>query len=268
MDTRLGMVDLTAMLTDWTLTVKNLFLPIFCKICGCRLLTEENGYFCPTCWELSPRVERPFCTLCGRPHAGVIGFGSLSNFPCADCRERASRGGLPFRRMYGAALYDGAVKEAIKLFKFYGKRGLARPLGALMAEFAEREIECDAYDFIVPVPLHKVRERDRGFNQSRLLSQEILSVFPNARIDESLRRLRPTCVQSRLKTASERRANVVGAFAVEGDRLAGSRVLLVDDVVTTSGTVSECAAALRRANAGAVDIFAAALKMSTDDVET
>jgi len=246
----------------WILAAKNLFLPLFCRTCGVRLLTEENGYFCPTCWELSPRVERPFCTVCGRPHAGMLGFGSRSNFPCADCRERMAAGAIPFRRAYGAALYDGAVKSAVKLLKFHGKQRIAKPLVALMTDFATREIDCDAYDFIVPVPLHKIRERQRGFNQSRLLAEGILPAFPNAHLDESLRRVRPTSVQSRLRNAAERRANVIGAFAVEGDRLTGQRILLVDDVVTTSGTVSECALALRRANAASVDVFAAALKMS------
>ena len=256
--------DTGAMREEWALTIKNVFLPMFCNACGCRLLTEENGYFCPTCWEVSPRVQRPFCSVCGRPHGGVLGFGGLSNFPCADCREQTARGALRFRRTYGAALYDGAVKEAIKLLKFHKKQRLARPLGEVMADFAAREMECEAYDFIVPVPLHKVRERDRGFNQSRLLAQWVLPVFPNARIDESLRRIRPTCVQSRLKTAAERWANMIGAFAVIGDRLAGARVLLVDDVVTTSGTVSECSAALCRASVASVDVFAAALRSPTD----
>ena len=251
----------------WVLAIKNVFLPTFCKSCGIRLLTEENGYFCPTCWELSPRVQRPFCSVCGRPHGGMAGFGSPSNFPCADCRDQTARGKVRFRRIYGAAIYEGAIKEAIKLLKFHGKRRLARPLGELMAEFARIEIDCETYDYLVPVPLHKIRERDRGFNQSRLLAETIMSAFPNARLDESLRRIRPTRVQSRLKTAEERRANIIGAFAVEGDRLAGRTVLLVDDVVTTGGTVSECAAALCRASVGAVDVFAAALK-SSGDVET
>lgn len=249
------------MAAAWILAAKNLFLPLFCRACGVRLLTEENGYFCPTCWELSPRVERPFCTLCGRPHGGMIGFGSLANFPCAGCRERVATGGAPFGRIYGAALYDGAVKTAVKLLKFHERKRVAKPLAALMTDFALREMECEAYDFIVPVPLHKIRERQRGFNQSRLLAEGILPAFPNARLDESLRRVRPTFAQSRLKSAAERRANVIGAFGVEGERLTGRRVLLVDDVVTTSGTVSECALALRRANAASVDVFAAALKM-------
>jgi len=238
------------------LDIKNLIFPIFCKSFGRRLLTEENGFFCPTCWERSPRVERPFCTVCGKPHPGMVGYGSRGNFACAQCREAGAR---PFRRVYGAARYEDAVAEAIKLLKFSGKRRLAAPLAEMMAEFAENEIECADYDFLIPVPLHKVRQRARGFNQSQLIAQALLPMFPNAQLDESLRRIRPTRVQSRLKDAAARRANIVGAFAVEGDRLAGKTVLLIDDVVTTGGTIEECAKALRRADVAVVDVFAAAL---------
>jgi ComF family protein len=197
--------------------------------------------------------------MCGRPHPGLVGFGTQSNFPCAECRERAA---TPYRRIYGAAVYAGAVEEAVKLLKFSGKTRLARPLGEAMAGFAEEEIDCAAYDCLIPVPLHRIRERDRGFNQSRLLAQAILPLFPNARLDESLRRIRPTFVQSRITDPRERAANVRGAFAVEGDRVEGKTVLLVDDVVTSGGTILECARALRRARVAAVDVFAAALACS------
>lgn len=242
----------------WALTLRNLLLPVFCKQCGNRLMTEENGYFCPTCWEMSSLIERPFCDCCGRPHVAAAGFDPRPSFTCADCRERTR---LPYRRIYGAAVYTGAVEEAIKLFKFNGKRRLATPLGALMAEFAQREMACERYGFVVPVPLHKVRERERGYNQSRLLAERVLECFPNAHLDESLLRIRPTRVQSKLTDPAGRRANVKGAFAVRGAFPADSAVLLIDDVVTTGGTVHECAAALRRAGAGTVDVFAAALAL-------
>lgn len=245
------------MAASWTLTLKNLCLPIFCFGCGLRLLTDENGFFCPTCWEMGRRIERPLCTTCGAPHQGVVGFDTIHNYPCADCRQRGPRA---FRRVYGAAYYEEAVAHAIRLLKFDGKERLARPLAEEAAVFARREMECDTYEDVVPVPLHRVRQRDRGFNQAVLLARELLPVFPNARLNESLRRIRPTRIQSKLANDKERAANVVGAFAVERDRdFEGRTVLVVDDVVTTRSTVEECAAALKRAGAAQVDVLAVAL---------
>lgn len=242
----------------WALALKNLVFPIYCRECGVQLLTDENGYFCPTCWERSPKIVRPFCSVCGRPQPARLGFGPAPpNFPCDKCRIRKDP---TYRRIYGAGVYTGAVAEAIKLLKFNGKVQLAAPLAERMAEFAEQEIDLDAYDAIVPVPLHRVRLRERGFNQSQLLAEYLVPAFAGARLDASLRRIRPTKVQSRLKSEVERRKNVVGAFAVDaGTDFAGQNVLLVDDVVTSGGTVSECSRALIRAGAQFVDVFAAAL---------
>lgn len=246
------------MTSSWALTAKNLLLPIFCQECAIRLLTEENGFYCPTCWELSPRIERPFCTVCGQPQQGQEGFGDLRNFPCAQCRE--SDDAPAYRRIYGAAHYDQAIGEAVRLLKFYDKRRIAEPLAEVMADFAEREMDLEIYDDLVPVPLHKVRQRERGFNQSLLLAEKLANLFPNARLNESLRRIRPTRIQSLLKDETDRKANVRGAFAVDRDQdFQGRTVLLIDDVVTSRGTVGECAAALRRAGAATVDVFATAL---------
>ncbi len=246
---------------EWGLTLRNLFLPTFCKACGRRLLTEENGFFCPTCWEMGPRIVRPFCTKCGRPHTGAVGLGTRSNFPCGLCLSAKPDG--PIRRVFGAARYDGVYEQAVKLFKFQARQRLATPLGELMADFARQELDCETYDCLVPVPLHRVRRRERGYNQSQLLAEEILPAFPNAALDESLARIRPTRVQSRLKIEAERRANIRGAFAVlEGARLQGKTVLLVDDVVTSTGTVLECARVLCGAGADVVDVLAVTLAVS------
>jgi ComF family protein len=242
----------------WTLTIKNLFLPVFCQSCGMRLLTEENGFFCPTCWEASRRIDRPFCTVCGRPQIAAVGMGGGPNFPCGPCSQRTADD--PIRRTFGAAVYADAIGEAIKLFKFQGKRRLVHPLAEVMVEFAEREMNVDAYTTIEPVPLYRVRRRERGFNQSQLLARAIKPAFPNAKVSSALDRVRPTRVQSRLKSADERRKNVRGAFQVtDVHALRGERVLLVDDVITTGGTVTECAKVLRTAGAESVDVFAVAL---------
>ncbi|MBX3179356.1 MAG: ComF family protein [Candidatus Hydrogenedentes bacterium] len=242
-------------LGPWWLAFKNLCFPIFCQACRVRLLTEENGYYCPTCWELARRVEAPFCTRCGRPHEAMVGLGQRRNFPCARCRERPPEG---VGRIYGAVVYEGVAAEAIKHFKFHGKHRLARPLGLWLQQFAAEYIDTGAYDLLVPVPLHRVRLRERGFNQSALLAEFALPAFPGARLCEDLKRIRPTRTQSTL-TGKERRDNVRGAFAVEGEGMSGRSILLIDDVVTSGGTVQECGKAVRRAGAIRADVLAVAL---------
>ncbi len=240
---------------DWHLALKNLLLPMYCRACGARLLTEENCVFCPDCWESSPRIERPFCDRCGKPHVRIVGLGALSNYPCADCRDKPNR---HIRRVWGAAYYDGAVSAAIRLFKFQNKRLLAEPLAAVMEEFACREMADETYELLVPVPLYHTRLRERGFNQSLQLACLLREAFPSAEVDQSLQRIRPTCAQSTL-TSEQRARNVRGAFAVQGDAIKDKRVLLIDDVITTGETATECARALKRAGAAAVDAFAVAL---------
>lgn len=233
----------------------NFLLPMYCRLCGTRLLTEENNFFCPTCWETTPRIERPFCTSCGKPHQRMVGMGRLSNFPCASCRAHSPR---PVRRIWGVVHYDGAVAMGIRLFKFYGKTNVCKPLTQLMIDFALEEINTERYDYIVPVPLYKTRLRERGFNQSELLAKGLLGVFPGASLNQSLKRIRPTRAQSLLKH-DERAENVRGAFSVEGATFEGKRVLLIDDVITTGDTVMECARMLHRSGAEEVDAFAVAL---------
>lgn len=248
-----------AVLSDWYLSAKNFLLPMYCKICHSRLLTEENLFFCLACWENSPRIERPFCSVCGKPHQGIVGLGQLSNYPCADCRVIKSSA---MHRIWGCAQYTDAIARAVRLLKFYNKETMLGPLTALMLDFAEREMDARAYDCIVPVPLYPARERERGYNQALLLAEGVLPFFTGACLDTSLFRIRPTRAQSLLKS-TERADNVRGAFAVEGESLKGKRVLLIDDVITTGRTVTECARALERAGALQVDAFAPTLAFAS-----
>jgi len=262
----MGDGDITAATREWTLTLKNLAFPIFCQQCGLRLLTDDNGYFCPTCWESSPRIERPFCPVCGKPHRAGVGLGTRSNFRCGPCSTQKKP--HPYDRVLAAARYDGAVQLAIKRLKFNDKPRIARPLGELLREQARRELDCDTYDCLVPVPLHRVRRRARGFNQAELIAHEIAPIFPNAVVDTSLIRLRPTHVQSRLHSEKERRESVRGAFRLsKRANFSEKRVLLIDDVVTTGATIHECATVLKKGGAAVVDVLAVALAIPGSDAD-
>jgi ComF family protein len=156
---------------------------------------------------------------------------------------------------YGA--YDGVLRELIHLLKYGQVRPAAPALGRmlascaapLLAEFGGRPV------LLLPVPLHRSKARQRGFNQAALIAREMRKSFPPGCLElnlSALRRRRATGSQIGL-SREQRRRNLQGAFAVERPaEIAGREILLVDDVYTTGTTVSECAHVLRRAGAARV----------------
>jgi ComF family protein len=167
-------------------------------------------------------------------------------FTCIPCREIKRH---PVERVRAFGIYDGRLREAIHGLKYDGKIALAQPLGKMLGDAIGADPVLQAADVVVPVPLHRWREGERGFNQA----EEVARIVA-ARCGVPLRRLlvrrRATQWQTDLEE-SERRANVRDAFAVRGDARY-ARVLLIDDVVTTGNTLAECARTLRRAGVAAV----------------
>jgi len=160
---------------------------------------------------------------------------------------RSGRRGFDEAFCYGA--YEGTLRKLIHLFKYQGMRGLARPLGGLLAGAVPRDRQFDA---VAAVPLHWRRRWQRGFNQSELLGR----AFARRRgipVLCLLRRGTATRVQAGLSNA-QRRENVAGAF-VARRRVPGMRILLVDDVMTTGATVGACARALKKAGARSVSVL-------------
>jgi len=140
--------------------------------------------------------------------------------------------------------------------KFFGNQSLAKPMGRMMSQRLDDAEFPEAYDLVVPVPLHGKRLRERGYNQSSLLAREVareLGLKSFLR-ENTLQRVRDTRPQAGL-SMYHRAKNPVGAFAVKGN-LQGAVVLLVDDVITTGITVSECAKTLRGAGARRVYVLA------------
>jgi ComF family protein len=166
---------------------------------------------------------------------------------CAGCRS-GLRG---FDSAASFGMYEGSLRRLIHLFKYSGMKPLARPL----AEYLLRALPADEhFDAVIPVPLHWRRQWSRGFNQAELLAR-CVAKQRGIPVWNALRRRRATATQAGLANAGRRR-NVAGAFRVkEKARLAGKRVLLVDDVMTTGATANACAAALKRGGAGFVSLL-------------
>ncbi len=148
---------------------------------------------------------------------------------------------------YGA--YDGALRQLIHLLKYSGMRPLAQPLGAMMANALPRDRK---FDVVTPVPLHWFRRWNRGFNQAGLLGK-VLAKRRGIRFANLLRRRAATRSQAGLGN-SQRRENVAAAFTAR-HRVAGQRILLIDDVLTTGATAAACARALKKAGAKSVSLL-------------
>ncbi len=248
---------------DWLIAWKNILLPSYCINCNSRLITEENPFYCPACWATLPRIERPFCSLCGTPHPTAIGFGTRSNFPCKKCRTQPNR---YIETIQSPLQYKGIARDAILKFKFNKKRSMAEPLGAVLREWIETEMADEHFDLIIPVPLHPFRLQRRGFNQSLLLAEQIINTFEGAKLSETLIRIRPTITQTILPV-NERKKNVHGAFQVrDPNEIKGKKILLIDDIVTTATTVTECARILKKNGATSVNVLSIARTSHLPDI--
>jgi ComF family protein len=213
-----------------------------------RAVTAEALAFCDLCAATCNEPE-PGCLVCGQELASIV--GEVSRGPCGACLSAPP----PYRRARWGYEYGGAVQDAIKRLKFGGREDVAGRLA--QAAFRANEVG-DGWDAIVPVPLHWWRLARRGFNQATALSHALRAVTRAPVETGWLRRKRATAAQSTLPEP-KRDANVRGAFEVpRRDRVRGKAILLVDDVVTTSATTTECARVLRRAGAASVDVWSVA----------
>ena len=164
--------------------------------------------------------------------------------------EHAVREGT-FGRCAAPLYYEDSVREAILQFKFKGKLGGLSCFGMLMAECAAEHYS-GAFDAITWVPVSKKRLKKRGFDQTRYLTGSMCVDWHVAPI-ETLRKVTDNPPQSTLETEEQRRANVLGVYeAVNAEQFRGKRLLLVDDILTTGATLSECVRVLKEAGAGEV----------------
>jgi len=205
--------------------VLDIFFPPKCAFCG-SLLSDAGEGICPAC---------------------------LGTLPWTDGAERKTDF-IP--RIVAPLYYEGSVREAMLWYKFHNAPARGRGYGRLIAQELQKRGALD-FDVITWVPLSRKRERRRGYDQARILA-EALGKHLDREARPLLQKVRDVPPQSHLNTAEERRANISGCYAVcAPDRAAGKRVLLVDDIVTTGSTLSECARMLMLS--GAERVWAAAL---------
>jgi len=211
--------------------VLRLVYPMKCMFCDSLLPDTDNLRVCDACYKLLPRMGRPFYAV---PHMPYI------------------------NGLFAAYHYEDEIEKAIHAMKFQGRPQLSKDLAFLLSEELQKQPVYD-FDLIVPVPMHRKKQRQRGYNQSQLLARE-LSGHLGIPVGEVLIKTRHTKAQSSLGR-EERLTNLEGAFKLsEGVNPEGMNILLLDDVTTTGSTLNACALVLYEA--GTSWIFASVIAIA------
>lgn len=218
--------------------------PPVCLNCDAPTATADT--LCPVCFKALRPITAPLCPVLGLPFAVSLGPEALSAEALADPP--------PFGRARAAVIYGEVASTIVSRLKYGDRPELARFCARLMAG-AGHQLWAEA-PMLVPVPLHRARQRERRYNQSAELAQQI-GRLTGLDVDAALvQRIRKTRQQVGL-SGDGRQRNVAGAFAVHPDALVrtrGRRVVLVDDVYTTGATVKAVTRSLRKAGIDAVDV--------------
>ncbi len=233
-----------ATLRTWLDASLGFLYPQICQICHDQHASASEGYVCVACWQNVRFIKPPYCERCGLPYEGEI----TTSFECGNCRELE----LHFESARAAVVAAGMVRDVIHRYKYDRALWFESFLADLLVRQAAPLLRPADWDFIVPVPLHPLKKREREFNQAERLARHLSAATGIPVHPSLLRRVAATQTQTRL-TRSERAVNVEKAFVMgPGPKLKGERIVLLDDVLTTGATTSACAKVLRRNGAGAV----------------
>lgn len=248
------------------ITIKRFFLdlkddildfvyPQTCPICRNPLKREEKD-ICDDCWKALALLPSPYCPYC---KSFLEDEHEITNHQCAYLSKPKDRRILAVRSL---GTFDAYYKKLVHRFKYDKKIHLGRRLAQRLGESISQEKGFAGCDMVIPVPLHRARQRERGFNQSEVLAEGISQATGLPLLKDVLKRKKNTKDQTYLNV-QQRAENVKGAFVVtQPERISDKKVILVDDVMTTGATLNECARMLQKA--GATRVFAATLAVVVD----
>jgi competence protein ComFC len=229
---------ITSLALDFWSGLLDLIYPPRCLVCG----ASDEDYLCADCEEKIDVIGSQYCHKCAMPCESYI---------CSDCRKRV----YAFDSACSAGVYEGVLSKAIQALKFNFHIGMAEPLAKLMIRCFPYNQFSGKVDMLIPIPIHRSRMVDRGFNQSAELSKlmcERIALPVELRV---LYKVKNTRHQANLPQ-DKRISNLEGAFAVRNpEMILGKSVLLVDDVFTTGSTLNEAAKVLKEAGAKAVHAY-------------
>ena len=233
----------------WLESLITFIYPAACRCCETPMGVGQVHYICDTCWEQVEFLSTPWCGLCGTPNQFCT---SNRHGVCSDCRAQPPL----YDKRRAIAFYEPTVREAIHLFKYDKKQIMARHLNQLIQDHPPEDLAGADYDFLIPIPLHTRRHRDRGFNQSEWIAQSIAEIWDIPVRTDILFRIRDTAPQSSMNSREERIENIADAFEVPSlATICDQRILLVDDIYTTGTTVDEASRVLLIGNPAVVDVL-------------
>jgi len=225
----------------------SILFPAGCRICDQLLTRASRVPICDTCLNSFPALPHGKCDVCGLP---LPDFAPTETEPriCPTCQQNTYA--FACARSFG--VYQGALARAIVMLKFEEMQPLGEWLARRLAELVKLEGAAMEADVVVPVPLHRDRQRERGYNQAAMISKPLAKALGLPHKAVLLMRTRPRPDKQVLSLA-ERWTSVRGAFATRpGSQVDKLRVLLVDDVVTTGATLDGCSRALLDSGAKSV----------------
>lgn len=209
---------------------------------------------CMTCWRNLKRGESFICAKCWDAFERVSPTETL-----IQAIERKFLVDETVEKIESVFLFeqDPRVRTAVHLLKYNGAEKIADKFGLLIAQKISDDSKLSMSDMVVPVPLHPARKRERGYNQSELISNRVSRELRIGHEPGLLKRIRQTQSQT-MFDAEGRKRNIAGAFSIDNrfrERIKGRRILVIDDVITTGSTIKECAGVLKYS--GALEVYGA-----------
>ncbi|MCX5850308.1 MAG: ComF family protein [Deltaproteobacteria bacterium] len=227
--------------------LSDVIFPPQCLGCGEIFHPQSKQIFCPSCEENIRFITGNICPVCGITFSDSPAGSHL----CGNCLEKRPY----FSYARAVFSYENIILKAIHQFKYGNNISIGAIFASFMSDFSFPDIDFTEYSFIIPVPLHIKRLRERGFNQSLILARAIEKKRQIPVNFSLLKRHKFTETQTGMNK-TERKQNIKGAFEVgDNKKVAGNNIILVDDVYTTGATVNECAKTLIKAKAKKVTVL-------------
>lgn len=244
---RLKMLSCRFMLTLLAKTLTQWAFPPICQICAQQPAEDPTDNLCNPCLRNMPWIAPPFCQQCGR-HQDTSGTS------CGDCRHERYH----YDRAGALAWYDGHMKRLLRLYKFHDGKGLSHFLTAHLHRYIQNYLSDETWDAVLAVPMDKAKQRMRGYNQSALLARSLAHALDLPDLTDQIHR-RLSSAPLYMLGKYDRRRQLQWAFECSNaPAFADKQILLLDDILTTGSTASECARVLKKAGARRVTVLSCA----------